>query len=44
MPATEFPTGTKAEKGYGASPFNRPDGRRAATPDRRASHHSATEK
>ena len=43
MLATEFPTGTKAEKGYGAS-SDRPDGRRAATPEFGVSHRSATQK
>ena len=44
MPATELPTSTKAEKGYGAFPSNRPDGRRVVTPFLRAAHHFATQK
>lgn len=44
MPRTEFPTGTKTEKSYRASPFDRPGDRRVTTPDLWASHHSATEK
>lgn len=44
MPATEFPTSTKAEKGYSAFPSYRPDGRRAVTPGLRAAHYFATQK